>query len=156
MDFGRFVELARALDQERVDYVLVGGVALALHGLVRATEDVDLFVRPSEDNVERLRRALRSVGDDADITQITTADLAGEYPTVRYGPPGEDFVIDFISRLGSMFSFDDIEADIVTVEGVPVRVAKPETLYKMTRDTARPIDRADAAALRQKFGVGND
>jgi hypothetical protein len=156
MDFGKFVELARALDQGRVDYVLVGGVALALHGLVRATEDIDLFVRPGEDDVERLRRALRPVWDDADIAQITTADLAGQYPTVRYGPPGEDFVIDFISPLGSMLSFDDIEADIVTLGDIPVRVAKPATLYKMKRDTARPIDRADAVALRQKFGVGND
>ena len=156
MDFEKFVELLGALDRERVDYVLVGAVALGLHGLVRATQDIDLFVRPSDDNVERLRRALASVWDDPDIAQITTADLTGDYSTIRYGPPGEDFVVDFISRLGSMFSFDDLEAQTIAVEGIAVRVATPATLYKMKRDTARPIDRADAAALRQKFGMERD
>ena len=40
------------------------------------------------------------------------------------------------------------------VEGVPVRVATPATLYRMKKDTLRPIDRADAAALREKFRLG--
>lgn len=156
MDFEKFLELLGALEREHVDYVLVGAVALGLHGLVRATQDIDVFVRPSEENISRLRRALASVWDDPDIAQITTADLAGDYPTIRYGPPGEEFVVDFISRLGSMFSFDDLEAHTITVEGVPVRVATPATLYRMKRDTARPIDRADAAALRQKFGMDGE
>lgn len=39
------------------------------------------------------------------------------------------------------------------VEGVAVRVATPATLYRMKKDTVRPIDRADAAALREKFGI---
>lgn len=53
-----------ALGEEQVDYVLVGGVALNLHGLIRATEDVDLFVRAEPDNVARLRRALWTSSDD--------------------------------------------------------------------------------------------
>jgi hypothetical protein len=52
MEFERILELLRALASEDVDYVLVGGVALNLHGIVRATEDVDLFIRPSVDNVD--------------------------------------------------------------------------------------------------------
>ena len=94
MDFDKFLEVLRALAREGVDYVLVGAVALGIHGLVRATEDVDLFIRPDGENVERLKRALRSVWDDPEIAGITAQDLAGEYPTVRYGPPGEGFVID--------------------------------------------------------------
>lgn len=89
----------------------------------------------------------------SDIAGITAQDLAGEYPTVRYGPSGEGFVIDLLSRLGSAFRFDDLEVQTVSVEGVPVRVATPATLYRMKRGTARPIDRADAAALREKFGI---
>jgi len=53
-----------ALEQHDVDYVLVGGLALGVHGLVRATRDIDVFVRPTSENVERLRAALRSVFDD--------------------------------------------------------------------------------------------
>jgi len=151
MDFDKFLEVLRALAREGVDYVLVGAVALGIHGLVRATEDVDLFIRPDGENVERLKRALRSVWDDPEIAGITAQDLAGEYPTVRYGPPGEGFVIDLLSRLGSAFAFEDLEAETVSLEGVPVRVATPTTLYRMKKGTVRPIDRADAAALREKF-----
>lgn len=153
MDFDKFLEVLRALAREGVDYVLVGAVALGVHGIVRATEDVDLFVRPDGENVERLKRALRSVWDDPDIAGITADDLAGEYPTVRYGPPGEGFVIDLLSRLGSAFAFEDLESEMVSVEGVPARVATPATLYRMKRGTLRPIDQADAAALREKFGL---
>jgi len=153
MDFDKFLEVLRALAREGVDYVLVGAVALGVHGIVRATEDVDLFIRPDGENVERLKRALRSVWDDPDIAGITADDLAGEYPTVRYGPPGEGFVIDLLSRLGSAFAFEDLESEMVSVEGVPARVATPATLYRMKRGTLRPIDRADAAALREKFGL---
>jgi nucleotidyltransferase AbiEii toxin of type IV toxin-antitoxin system len=156
VDFERFLELLRALAREDVDYVLVGGVALNLHGIVRATEDVDLFIRPEANNVERLKRALRLVWDDPDIDQITVADLVGEYPTIRYGPPGEDFVVDLLARLGSAFVFEDLEMRTVQVEGVTVRLATPATLYRMKRDTARPIDRADALALREKFRLGEE
>ena len=153
MDFERFLAVLRALEREGVDYALVGATALGLHGIVRATEDIDLFVRPQADNVERLRRALRAVWDDPDVEQITAEDLAGQYPTIRYGPPGEAFVIDLLSRLGSAFRFEDLEVETLTIEGVAVRVATPATLYRMKKDTLRPIDRADAAALREKFGL---
>jgi hypothetical protein len=78
MDFEDFLRLIRALDQHAVEYVLVRGVALSLHGLVMATEDVALFVRPEAENVERLRQALRSVWDDPEIERITAEDLAGD------------------------------------------------------------------------------
>lgn len=156
MDFDKFLDLLRALARERVDYVLVGAVALGLHGIVRTTEDVDLFIRPESENVERLKSALRSLWDDDDIAEITARDLAGDYPTIRYGPPGEGFVIDLLSRLGSAFRFDDLEAQTISLEGVPVRVATPTTLYRMKKETIRPIDRADAAALREKFDIKED
>ena len=156
MDFERFLAFLRELERNMVDYVLVGGVALNLHGIIRATEDIDLFVRPEARNVERLRNALRSVWNDPDIDQITAEDLAGDYPTIRYGPPGEDFVIDFLSRLGSAFRFEDIQAETVDVEGVQVRLATPAMLYRMKRNTVRPIDRADAAALKEKFEIQDE
>lgn len=155
MDFEKFLQLLKALAREHVDYVIVGAVALSLHGIVRTTEDVDLFIRPGEENIEGLKRALRAVWNDPDIAEITARDLAGDYPTIRYGPPGEGFVIDLLARLGSAFAYDDLEVQTVTIEGVPARVATPATLYRMKKDTVRPIDRADAAALREKFGIGD-
>ena len=148
-----FLALLRALEREQVDYILVGGAALNLHGIVRATEDIDLFLRADAQNVQLLKRALRSIWDDPEIDEISVEDLSGTYPTIRYGPPGEDFVIDIISRLGTTFSFDDIEAERVRIEDVNVRLATPLALYRMKKRTVRPIDRADAMALRDKFSI---
>lgn len=78
-----------SLNDHQVDYVVVGGVAMNLHGLIRATEDLDVFVRPNTENIERLRQARRAVWADPDIDQITAEDLCGEYPVVRYGPQPE-------------------------------------------------------------------
>lgn len=55
-------ELMRVLasfEKAGLDYAVVGGVALNLHGLVRATEDLDVFIRPTEENIEKLRDGLR-------------------------------------------------------------------------------------------------
>lgn len=125
------LSLFRALAEEGVEYVVVGAVALNLHGIVRATEDLDLFVRADVGNVERLRSALRAIWDDPEIAEIRAEDLAGDYPVVRYGPPEEDFVIDLMSRLGDAISFDDLRWETISVEGVNVRVATPITLYEM-------------------------
>ena len=152
MDFGRFLDVLRAFENEQVEYVLVGGVAVNLHGIVRATEDIDVFVRPERENVEKLKAALRSLWDDPEIDGIRAEDL-GAYATLRYGPPEEELVIDVLTRLGTAFSFDDLEWEHVSIEGVSVRVATPETLMRMKRDTARPVDRADAEALARLFRI---
>lgn len=156
MDFDRLVALFRALEKHDVDYVVVGGVALNMHGIVRATEDVDLFVRPGEANIAQLKAALHAVWDDPHIEEISAADLSGEYPVIRYGPPGVAFVIDVISRLGSTIVMDDLEWQEVEFEGAKVRLVTPSSLFEMKKDTIRPIDRADAQELRDKFGLGTD
>jgi len=140
-----------SLNEARVEYVVVGGMAVNLHGLVRATEDLDIFVRPDADNVERLRTALRGVWVDPSIDEITADDLCGDYPALRYGPPEGELYVDIISRLGETTAYSDLEVEEVDVGGLVVRVATPRTLYRMKRDTVRPIDRADAEALRVAF-----
>jgi predicted nucleotidyltransferase len=152
MDFGRFLDLVRAFEREGVEYVLVGGVAVNLHGLARTTEDVDFFVRPTSGNIERLRRALSSLWDDVEIEAIRPEDFE-TYPTLRYGPPGEDFVVDLITRIGTAVRFEDLEAEAQVIDGVRVKVATPATLVRMKERTVRPIDKSDADALRRMFGL---
>lgn len=153
MQFDDVMLVLSALAREEVEYVLVGGVAVGLHGFERATVDIDLFIRTDERNVARVRAALRTAFDDDSIDDISASDLAGEFPTVRYGPPRGDFFIDLLGRLGSEIGYDDLEFEIIEIEGVPVRLATPRTLYRMKRDTVRPIDRIDAEALRVRFGL---
>jgi hypothetical protein len=153
--FDRLADLLRALHAEDVRYVLFGGQAVNLHGIPRFTEDIDLFVEPTADNVERLRRALTRIWHDPEIGQITVEDLAGEYAVVRYGTP-DGFAVDLVARIGEMFRFEDVESQSLTVAGVPVRIATPRMLYRMKKDTVRPIDRADAADLKTKFALEDD
>lgn len=149
----KLVELCRAMNEEGVAYVLFGGAAVNLHGIFRTTEDFDFFVRPEPLNVAALKRALRKVWDDPLIDEIRDDDMIGDYPSVRYCTPDEDLYIDFVSRLGEMFQFDDLEAETHVIEGIPIRVATPATLNRMKRGTVRPKDWDDAARLRRKFGL---
>jgi L,D-peptidoglycan transpeptidase YkuD (ErfK/YbiS/YcfS/YnhG family) len=98
-----------ALEREGVRYAVFGALAMAAHGLDRATRDLDLFVAADEDNVARLRTALTSVFHDPAIAEITSQDLAGAYPAIQYGPPEVDYTIDIVSRLGDAFTFEDLE-----------------------------------------------
>lgn len=154
MTFKEALELLAALEREDVEYVLVGAMAMAAQGLVRATRDMDFFVAPNPDNVDRLKRALREVfDDDPSIEQITADDLAGEYPAIEYTPPHGRFSLDILSRLGDAFRYEDLEFEEMDVEGIRVRVATPTMLWRMKKDTVRPIDRMDAQRIREVFDV---
>lgn len=152
LDEARLREIFRALDARAVDYAVFGAVALGLHGLARATGDVDLFIRPEAENVERLKAALRSVFDDPSIDEISAEDLCGEYPAVRYLPP-DGFGFDLVTRLGEAVSYSELEIEVKVYDDVPVRVVSPRTLWRLKKDTVRPIDRLDAAMLAERFGL---
>lgn len=152
MDLDDVLRVLDALERGGVRYAVFGGLAMAAHGFDRATRDLDLFVAPDAANVDRLRNALSSIFDDPDIAQITSDDLAGDFPAVQYGPPGVDYTIDIVSRLGDMFEFDDLALERVTAGQVTITVVTPETLYRMKRDTVRLRDRDDARRLAQAFG----
>jgi hypothetical protein len=156
MRFEQAKALLAAFDRHDVQYVLVGSMAMAAQGLVRATRDIDFFVAPDDENVERIKQALRSVFDDESIDDISAADLAGEYPVIQYGPPDADYVIDLLSRLGETFAFSDIESEEFDLEGVRITVATPLMLYRMKRATVRPQDRVDAEALKERFELRDE
>lgn len=151
MQVDEVMRVLASFEKEELEYVLVGGAALNLHGLVRATEDIDVFIRPTAENVEKLRRALRAVYADPNIDEISTEDLLGDYSSVRYYPPEGELFLDILTRLGEFASFEDLEAQEIEWEGVKVRVASPRTLYWMKKDTVRGIDRSDAERLKEQF-----
>jgi hypothetical protein len=153
MEFDVLKRVLAALETRGVRYVIFGAVALNLHGLARSTEDLDLFVEPEADNIERLKLALRDAIDDPEIATIAAADLLGDYPAVQYFPPGGAFHIDILTKLGEAFSFSDLETERVPFDDLTVTVVTPAMLYRMKRDTVRPKDRADAEAIRQRFKV---
>ena len=153
MDYEQVLMLFRALRAREVEYVVVGAVALGLHGIVRATQDVDLFIRPSAENVARLRLALADVWNDPTVSEIEAADLAGEFGVVSYAPPTGELTVDLIARLGDAFTFDDIQSQELDAGGTVVRVATPRMLLRMKRGTVRPQDAADVHALKERFAM---
>jgi len=153
--FDRLADLLRALNEESVCYIHFGGQAVNLHGIPRFTDDIDLFVEPTDENVERLRHALRRLWNDPAIEEIQAVDLRGDYAVIRYGTP-DGFPIDLAARIGDAFRFEDVQSETLMVGTVPARVATARMLYRMKRDTMRPIDHADAADLKAKFAINDD
>jgi len=146
--FEKFLKILRALAREKVEYILIGGFAVILHGLARLTADIDIFVKPEAENLERLKEALKEVfPTDREIDSISLQDLH-EYAVVRFGTTA-DFYIDIVARIGEMFRYEDLEHEVRNIAGVPVRIATPETLFRMKKDTVRPEDKRDAWFLAE-------
>lgn len=143
--FDKFIQIFSQLEKHEVEYVLIGGFAVILYGLPRLTNDIDLFIKPDEENINKLKNALKSAIDDNCIDEISLKMLS-DYQVVRYGSP-EGLYIDLIINLGEAYSYNDIDYTIKDIHGSPVRIATAETLYKMKKDTVRPIDRSDAVFL---------
>jgi len=156
VEFEAIQRVLAAFERERVAYAVFGATALNIHGLSRSTEDIDIFVAPTRDNIERLKTALRSVFDDPSIDDILADDLLGDYPAVQYVPPVGTFHLDLLTRLGDAFAFEDLELARMPFGDVMVSVVTPRTLYLMKRDTVRLKDKADAALLKERFGLEDD
>lgn len=157
MDRDEVIRVLRAFQSAGLEYVLIGAAAMGFHGLVRATEALDLFIRATPENIDKLRVALRAAyDDDPNINEISSADLLGEYPAVRYVPPTGDLYFDVMTRLGEVAIFETIDAEVKEVDGTKVRVATPTALYRLKKGTVRSQDHADAAALRERFSLKDD
>ena len=142
-----------AMERHGVRYAVFGAVALNIHGFVRATEDLDIFVAPDAENISALKKALTDVFDDPEIASISADDLLGDYPAVQYVPPSGDFHLDILTRLGEAFRYADLEIERVRFGELEVSVVSPLTLYRMKKDTVRPKDRIDAEVLRERFRI---
>jgi len=157
VNFNEVKRILAAFEREGVEYVLIGSMAMAAQGLIRATRDVDFFVSPEPENVDRLQPALKTVfEDDPNIDEITAADLGGDYPAIEYTPPHGRYSLDILSRLGDAWRFEDLESEVLVVDGVSIRVATPAQLYRMKKGTVRPQDRLDAEAIRERFGLDEE
>lgn len=137
------VALCRRLNQEGAGYVVIGGMAIIQAGFVRATEDIDLLVDSSPENIARLRRALLSLPDRA-VEEMADADL-DQYVVVRVA---DEIVVDLMkSACGIEYPDASRSVDTVMIDGVPIPFASPRLLWR-TKQTTRDKDRLDRAFLR--------
>jgi hypothetical protein len=149
------LDLARRLKRHGVRYVLVGGYALAAHGLVRMTIDIDIAVAPEPDNNRRWVAALAELPDGA------ASELAGEddpfqgdhLHAIRIN---DTFTVDVMPSVAGI-DFETLarHSGVVDLDGEPIPVLDLEGLLK-TKQGDRPKDQADAALLRQALDARGD
>ena len=139
----------KSLEEYKVEYVLIGGLAINLHGFTRNTEDIDLFVNPTNENIDNIQKALYKVFNDDEIYQITIQEIE-KYSVIRYGT---DFLfyIDIISSIGEKFHFSDLKYELKKIDDIKIKVADIKTLYKLKEKTYREIDQLDIKFLKSKM-----
>lgn len=145
--FKNFLSVLKAFEEYHVDYILIGGVAVIFHGLDRLTRDIDFFIKLSPTNIENLRKALSSIFDDTSIEEITVEEFE-KYPVIRYGTPN-GFYIDLMARLGEAVMFEDVKYEIIEQQRIRIRIATPEILYALKKDTLRAKDQLDIMFLQE-------
>lgn len=140
--------LAQYFEQERVEYALIGGYALAAHGLARFTEDIDVLVNPASDNSRRWIVALSRLPDGAarELAKEPDVFAAQKRYAIRIN---DEFTVDVLPAAAGQ-AWEDLKQHITQVEidGVRIKVLTLEGLLK-TKQIARPKDQADAEAIER-------
>jgi hypothetical protein len=139
-----FKELLLAFNEHDVEYLIVGAHALAAHGHVRATKDLDLWVRPDESNAQKVLRALSDFG--APLSSLTAGDLSRKETIFQIGLP--PLRIDIITNIDGV-EFEDAWPDRLETSfgGVPAFVISRQHLITNKKTAARLQDLADVQEL---------
>jgi hypothetical protein len=139
-----FKDLLCEFNAHRVEYLVVGAHALAAHGHVRATKDIDVWVRPTHANAERVVAALTAFGAALHGTSID--DLAGPDFVLQIGVA--PVRIDVLTSITGV-TFDEAWPArlLTTFDGAPVGVLSKQHLVQNKSSTGRLQDLADVEAL---------
>jgi len=141
-----FRDLLAEFNARQVEFLLVGAHALAAHGHVRATQDLDVWVRPSEENAKRVIEALRAFG--APLHDLTEKDLST--PGLIFQIGVEPIRIDVLTVIDGVEFHDAWAARMQSkFSDQPVAVLSREHLIKNKLAAARTQDLADVEALKR-------
>jgi len=141
-----FEELLRLLEENKVEYMIVGGYAVAYHGYPRFTKDIDVFFRVTDENTLRLRQALVSFGfQEADLP-LEAFTTVGNVLTFGSVP----------SRVDLINAIDGITYDEASPNAIRGRYGSIEVsfiglsdLLKNKNATPRAKDKGDVEELVQ-------
>ena len=140
-------DLLVGLQASAVRFLIVGAHALAVHGVPRGTQDLDLWLDASRDNAQRAWGALLNWGAPLDTLGITIEDLSRADVVIQLGLPPHR--IDLLTSLTGLDTFENAWRDRIRVdlEGVTVDVLGREALVMNKRATGRRKDLTDLEAL---------
>ena len=139
-----FHDILSAFSDAEVEYLLVGAYALSAHGLVRATGDIDLWVRPTEQNAQKTYNALTAFG--APAGEFSVADFHTPDQVIQIGVA--PVRIDILTSISGV-EFDDAWGgrDTVRLDDLEIPVLSRAHLIQNKRASARPQDLVDLAWL---------
>jgi Nucleotidyl transferase of unknown function (DUF2204) len=147
-----FRDILSGFIAEGVEFLLVGAYAMAVHGVPRATGDIDLWIRPSAENSRRVWKALAAFG--APVSDIRAEELA---------TPGLVYQIGVAPRrIDVLTSIDGIEfpdawpnRTEVQIEGLSIPVLGRGDLIRNKKAAGRAKDQADLALLAEAGDRGS-
>jgi len=134
----------KSLNAHKVKYVIIGATAFPVHGYVRATLDIDLFIEPEQENATRTLRALSHFGYDT--SDITIEDLLQKKVLIRQYSVETD-IHPFVSGM----SFDEVWENRIEgmYGGTRTYFADLNSLIKMKKAAGRPKDLEDLKYLER-------
>ena len=143
-----FLDMLRALGDAGVEFLLVGAHAMAVHGVPRATGDIDLWVRPTPENARRVLLALRSFGAPVEAHGVGESDFAVEGTVYQLGLPPRR--IDLLTQISGVGFEEGWTSRVeVTIAGRAVGVLGRDALLKNKRAAGRDKDLVDARLLER-------
>ena len=138
------LKICRALNEARVRYVVLGGMAINQLGLFRGTSDIDLLLDDSEENVDSARKALACLHDHASL-EVRPSDVR-EYTVVRVN---DEITVDLMgAACGIKFAEANSMIEWIELENVRIPFASARLLWK-TKQTYREKDNMDRIFLRK-------
>ena len=142
-----FKELLELFNAQKVEYIIVGGYALAFHGAPRYTGDIDILIRPNAENARRVLSALDEFGFGS--VGLTEEDFKILDKVVQLGVP--PVRVDFMTSITGV-STDDVFSRCV--EGkygdIPVKYIGRDEFILNKRSTGRKKDMSDLEALGEE------
>ena len=162
----KIAELLQSLADAHIDYVLVGGLAVQLHGFLRATVDIDLVLAMNDENLDRFIMVAKQFGLQpvipVPIDALKNAQQIDKWHQEKgmlafalREPQIGGSVVDVLVRPD--VSFDTLSSSAVEGKlfGRKVMIASTDNLIAMKRAANRPKDQLDIAAL-EKIKRGED
>jgi len=141
-----FRDILSAFCEEKVEFMLVGAYAVAAHGLPRATGDIDLWIKCSEKNAERVWAAIMNFG--APLANISKQDFTTRGNVVQIGVTPRR--IDILTQITGV-EYEEAEQQSITIEieGIAIPVIGLAHLVQNKSAVGRPQDKADVARLQE-------
>lgn len=144
-----FEKLLARLAKAKIKFVLVGGIAVTLHGYVRLTEDVDILLGNSSDNIRAFLDTMAGYGEGY-ANKLSVEDFTDEEGAIRIVEVAENSQIDVFTVLSGNY-YPDLAKNAETFElGThPILYASKQDLIRLKSSSLREKDQLDVMALKQ-------